>query len=134
MSLDNFVLLVIACLAVNLSPGPSVMLVSSVSAARGFRAGLYAVLGMSAGAMVHVLLAAIIPVNHAVANERIAIFNSLLHELALELDSDDSRIILVDQFEGFDAALDTYDGLHPNENGIIKMAAIWMVALSELLQ
>ena len=34
------------------------MLVSSVSAARGFRAGLYAVLGMSAGAMVHVLLAA----------------------------------------------------------------------------
>ena len=58
MSADSFVLLVFACLAVNLSPGPSVLLVSSVSAARGSRAGLFAVLGMTAGAMVHVLLAA----------------------------------------------------------------------------
>ena len=51
-------LLVIACLAVNLSPGPSVLLVTSVSAARGFRAGLFAVFGMTAGAFVHVILAA----------------------------------------------------------------------------
>ena len=58
MDLNAFVLLVIACLAVNLSPGPSVLLVSSVSAARGFRAGLFAVLGMTAGAFVHVVLAA----------------------------------------------------------------------------
>ena len=58
MNLDSFVLLVVACLAVNLSPGPSVLLVSSVSAARGFGAGLYAVLGMTAGAFVHVVLAA----------------------------------------------------------------------------
>jgi threonine/homoserine/homoserine lactone efflux protein len=58
MSLDNLLLLIIACLAVNLSPGPSVLLVTSVSAARGFRAGLFAVLGMTAGALVHVILAA----------------------------------------------------------------------------
>lgn len=58
MNPDSFVLLVVACLAVNLSPGPSVMLVSSVSAARGFRAGIFAVLGMTAGAFVHVVLAA----------------------------------------------------------------------------
>jgi threonine/homoserine/homoserine lactone efflux protein len=58
MDLNAFILLVIACLAVNLSPGPSVLLVSSVSAARGFRAGAFAVLGMTAGAFVHVLLAA----------------------------------------------------------------------------
>ena len=58
MELQDFVLLVVACLAVNLSPGPSVLLVSSVSAAGGARAGLCAVLGMSAGAMLHVLLAA----------------------------------------------------------------------------
>jgi threonine/homoserine/homoserine lactone efflux protein len=51
-------LLVIACLAVNLSPGPSVLLVTSISAARGFRAGIFAMLGMTAGAFVHVLLAA----------------------------------------------------------------------------
>lgn len=58
MDLNTFILLVIACLAVNLSPGPSVLLVSSVSAARGFRAGAFAVLGMTAGALVHVVLAA----------------------------------------------------------------------------
>ena len=58
MNPESFVLLVIACLAVNLSPGPSVLLVSSVSAARGFRAGIFAVLGMTAGAFVHVVLAA----------------------------------------------------------------------------
>lgn len=58
MSLSAFLLLLIACLAVNLSPGPSWLLVTSVSAASGFRAGLFAVLGMTAGAFVHVLLAA----------------------------------------------------------------------------
>jgi len=58
MDLNSFLLLVMACLAVNLSPGPSVLLVTSVSAARGFRAGLSAVLGMTAGAFLHVVLAA----------------------------------------------------------------------------
>lgn len=58
MNLETLGLLVIACLAVNLSPGPSVLLVTSVSAARGFRAGIFAVLGMTLGAFLHVLLAA----------------------------------------------------------------------------
>lgn len=58
MNAESLGLLVLACLAVNLSPGPSVLLVTSVSAARGFRAGIFAVLGMTAGAFVHVLLAA----------------------------------------------------------------------------
>ncbi len=58
MTLENFALLVVACLAVNLSPGPSVVLVSSVAAADGFRAALMAILGMTLGAFVHVLLAA----------------------------------------------------------------------------
>jgi threonine/homoserine/homoserine lactone efflux protein len=58
VTLDTFVLLVIACLAVNLSPGPSVILVTSISAAGGFKAGVFAVLGMTAGAFIHVVLAA----------------------------------------------------------------------------
>ena len=58
MNLETLGLLVFACLAVNLSPGPSVFLVTSVSAARGFRAGIFAVLGMTLGAFIHVLLAA----------------------------------------------------------------------------
>ena len=82
---------------------------------------------------VHVLLAAIIPVDHAVANERFAAFNTRLMQLAQEMDSTASRVILVDQFEGFDARQDTYDGLHPNASGIEKMTAKWMLGLSELL-
>ena len=58
MTLETLGLLLVACLAVNLTPGPSVLLVTSVGAARGFRAGLFAVFGMTAGAFVHVLLAA----------------------------------------------------------------------------
>jgi threonine/homoserine/homoserine lactone efflux protein len=58
VNLETLGLLVVACLAVNLSPGPSVLLVTSVSAARGFRAGIFAVLGMTLGAFLHVLLAA----------------------------------------------------------------------------
>jgi len=58
VNIETLGLLVIACLVVNLSPGPSVLLVTSVSAARGFRVGICAVLGMTAGAFMHVLLAA----------------------------------------------------------------------------
>ena len=58
MDLNALILLVVACLAVNLSPGPSVLLVTSITAARGFKAGLFAVLGMTAGAFLHVVLAA----------------------------------------------------------------------------
>lgn len=58
MSLDQILLLIAACLAVNLSPGPSVLFVTSISAAHGFRAGILAELGMATGAFLHVLLAA----------------------------------------------------------------------------
>ena len=58
MNFDQIILLVGACVAVNLTPGPSVMLVTSIGAARGFRAALFAILGMNVGAFLHVLLAA----------------------------------------------------------------------------
>ena len=58
MNTETLGLLVIACLAVNLTPGPSVLLVTSVSAARGFTAAVFTLLGMNAGAFVHVVLAA----------------------------------------------------------------------------
>ena len=52
MTIENLGLLIIACLAVNLTPGPSVILATSIGAARGLRAGLCAVLGMTVGAFV----------------------------------------------------------------------------------
>ena len=58
MSIETLGLLVIACLAVNLSPGPSLLLVTSISAAHGLRPSILAILGMNAGAFVHIILAA----------------------------------------------------------------------------
>lgn len=58
MSLESILLLIGACLAVNLSPGPSVLLVTSITASYGFYAGIMAVLGMTCGAFIHVVLAA----------------------------------------------------------------------------
>lgn len=83
---------------------------------------------------VHVLLAAIIPVAHDIAEERLRRFNKRVAALAQELDTASSRVLLVDQFTGFDARQDTYDGIHPNEQGNKKMADKWFAALESLLQ
>jgi threonine/homoserine/homoserine lactone efflux protein len=58
VSIDTLGLLVNACLAVNLSPGPSLLLVTSISAALGLMHAIFAILGMNAGAFVHIILAA----------------------------------------------------------------------------
>ena len=58
MNLEFLIILVTSCLAVNLSPGPSILLVTSISAAKGFKAALFATLGMSVAAFIHVILAA----------------------------------------------------------------------------
>ena len=58
MNPEFLVILITSCLAVNLSPGPSILLVTSISAAKGFKAALFATLGMSAAAFIHVTLAA----------------------------------------------------------------------------
>lgn len=58
MNTETLLLFVVATLAVNLSPGPSILYVSSVAAASGVRAGLFSVLGLSVGIFVHVLAAA----------------------------------------------------------------------------
>ena len=81
---------------------------------------------------VHVLLAEIIPVDHPAMVERIQQYNLGLVELAGRLDSATSRILPVDQFNGFDAAQDTYDGIHPNSRGNRKMADRWLAALETL--
>ncbi|MDJ0955424.1 MAG: SGNH/GDSL hydrolase family protein [Arenicellales bacterium] len=83
---------------------------------------------------IHVLVAAIIPVAHAMAEERIRLFNIQLAALAEELDTTSSRVVLVDQFTGFDARQDTYDGVHPNGKGDNKMSQRWFGPLESLLQ
>jgi threonine/homoserine/homoserine lactone efflux protein len=58
VSIETLGLLVIACLAINLSPGPSILLVTSISAAHGLKPAIFVILGMNTGAFVHIILAA----------------------------------------------------------------------------
>ena len=58
MDIETFLLFLAATLAVNLSPGPSILYVSSVAASGGLRAAVVSVLGMSVGIFAHVLAAA----------------------------------------------------------------------------
>ena len=55
---DVFLLFLVATLAVNLSPGPSILYVSSVAASSSIRAAFFSVLGMSVGISIHVVAAA----------------------------------------------------------------------------
>lgn len=52
---------------------------------------------------------------------------------AEELSTKESPIYVVDQFTGFDAMTDTYDGVHPNEKGSVKMCDKWYASLSQIL-
>lgn len=81
---------------------------------------------------IHVLLAAIIPVDHTAANARIREYNDALTGVAAALDQATSRVLLVDQFSDFDAQLDTYDGIHPNDKGNRRMTDRWLSALEPL--
>ena len=59
MSLDAAAAFLFACLAINLSPGPSVVYVTTIAASRGFLAGVFATLGLNVGIAIHVLAAAL---------------------------------------------------------------------------
>lgn len=83
---------------------------------------------------IHILLAAIIPVANETVTNRITKFNHALAQLAETVDSLDSRVVLVDQFTGFDGRQDTYDGTHPNSRGNRKMADKWFAAIRSILK
>ena len=81
-----------------------------------------------------VLLAAILPVAHYAVTRRIEKFNDRLVELAKAKDMETSRVVLVDHFTGFDPEQDTYDGVHPNDDGNQKMAKKWFIDIQSLLK
>lgn len=68
--------------------------------------------------------------------ENLLRLNEKIVALAPQLNTSQSPVILVDQFDSFDATpgADTYDGLHPNASGEEKMAQKWFAALSPLLK
>ena len=79
------------------------------------------------------LLAQLIPTSMANANAGIRELNARIPELAKARSSATSRVIVVDQFTGFDASRQTYDGVHPNPDGEIHLSDRWLEALESVL-
>ena len=81
-----------------------------------------------------ILLAKVIPTakgeREAAAVEQLA---GLIPAIVEEINTDDSPVILVDMFEGFDVNQLTYDGVHPNEKGEMEMADRWFKAIMDAL-
>jgi acyl-CoA thioesterase I len=61
--------------------------------------------------------------------------NTQIEQLANQINTSESPVIVVDQFTDFDPrqGQDTYDGCHPSEAGENKMADRWFAALEKLL-
>jgi hypothetical protein len=80
---------------------------------------------------VTVLLAQVIP---ATSNgSQLQQLNSQIPGLASQKNTAQSRVIAVDQWTGYSASADNYDGVHPNQSGEQKMRNKWYSALSPFL-
>lgn len=83
-----------------------------------------------------VLVAQIIPMNPstcAACAQRVVDFNARIPAWAAATGTGRSPVTVVDQWTGFDTATDTYDGVHPNDAGNVKIAARWFPALDAIL-
>ena len=78
-------------------------------------------------------VATLIPVAPSFPDSRIEEFNYCLKQAMPQLSQPVSPLVLVDQFKGFDALNDTYDGVHPNASGEKKMSMKWFMALEAVL-
>ena len=81
---------------------------------------------------VAILLAKIIGTT-APENARIVQLNSYIDGIAAEKNTARSRVIVVDQYTGFNPTTDAYDGKHPNAAGEEKMAQKWFNALMTIM-
>lgn len=79
-----------------------------------------------------ILIAQLIPAR--MHEKEIREYNDLLDDLAQKHTTDESPIVIVDQFSGFDNQNDTFDGTHPNQSGEEKMAQKWFDALKLILE
>lgn len=79
------------------------------------------------------LLGQIIPTTTARVNVRIRELNARIPEIASSKSTSVSPVIVVDHHTGFDAARQTYDGVHPNPDGEIHLSERWLEVLEEVL-
>lgn len=82
-----------------------------------------------------ILLAKLIPVKHKPGNaDLVESLNEAIPQVAEDMHTGQSPVILVDHFSGFDPEEDTYDGVHPNESGERKMAQRWFDAIMDVVE
>jgi lysophospholipase L1-like esterase len=85
---------------------------------------------------VTVLVAQLIPMEPSGCGEcgaRVRALNAAIPGWAASMASEQSRVVVVDQWSGFATATDTYDGVHPNASGDQKMATTWFPAVAGAL-
>lgn len=84
-----------------------------------------------------ILVAQIIPMDPnescGQCNQRVQALNNAIPDWADNLGTEQSPIIVVDQYSGFDYNADTYDGVHPNASGDEKIANAWFGPLDDVL-
>ncbi|MEU7864136.1 cellulose binding domain-containing protein [Nonomuraea sp. NPDC049141] len=83
-----------------------------------------------------ILVAKIIPMspsNCADCGQRAVTFNNAIPAWAAATSTQQSPIVVVDQWTGFSTSADTYDGVHPNASGDQKMSDRWYPALVNFL-
>jgi len=80
-----------------------------------------------------ILLATLISSTNPLLISKIPLLNADIPQIAIDMADPDSPVYIVDQFDGFDASNDTFDGTHPNETGEEKMAEKWRVAINTAL-
>ena len=80
-----------------------------------------------------IFVAQILPVANDAVNRRIIVLNDAVSKLPSDLKLS-SHVIVVNQYDGFDPRTDTYDGVHPNNQGQLKMASKWFDALREVIE
>jgi lysophospholipase L1-like esterase len=81
---------------------------------------------------VAVLLAQVIPSTSS-SGAKIPELNALVPGLAASKHTTESPVVVVDQWTGYTAATDNYDGTHPNELGEQKLANKWYEAMLPFL-
>jgi hypothetical protein len=59
--------------------------------------------------------------------------NNAIPGLAAQKNTAQSRVIVVDQWTGYNGSTDNYDGIHPNQSGEQKMANKWYATLQTIL-
>lgn len=83
-----------------------------------------------------IIIAQIIPLNPSTCTDcgqRVISLNAAIPAWAASLSTAASPITVVDQWTGFNTSTDTYDGVHPNDAGNVKIAARWLPAVRAAL-